>query len=91
MDRSLRRWLGVLIVLVLGCSLSLRAAEAMSVSPAVFDLQGEPGEKVMGSFLLKNDEERAVTYYFSLQSFTPDSETVAPVFLPFKETAGLPS
>lgn len=68
----------------------VHSAQAMQVKPAIFDLVAEPGQSVRGSFYVKNDENRAQKYFFSMQKFLPQGESGDQTFLPMTETKGLP-
>lgn len=63
---------------------------AMQVEPPIFDLVGEPGQTIKGSFTVKNEESRPEKYYFSMQKFLPQGESGDQTFLPPTELSGLP-
>lgn len=62
-------------------SMLIPAANATIVSPARLEIEGDPGETVMGKCSVINDSEAAQTYYSSTENFEAEGETGNPRFV----------
>lgn len=57
------------------------SANALTISPARLELNGDPGQVVSGEFILINEEGEDKTFYSSAQNFEAQGETGTPSFV----------
>ncbi len=60
-------------------------ASALTISPARFEIETDPGQEVRGEVLLMNEQAEAKTFYSSFENFEANGETGTPNFVPGKE------
>lgn len=69
--------------------LPLRVA-AFGVSPPIIEATIEPGAQLVGSMMVKNDEDGIQDFAFSIQKFIPSGTDGRQTFLPPTDKLGLP-
>lgn len=67
-----------------------QTAQAISVGPAIIDVQANPGSTQDFSFTVTNEEQESLSYAITIQKFIPQGEEGRTQFLPESDTNGLP-
>lgn len=60
-------------------------ARALTISPARFEIETDPGKRVTGEILLMNEQTEAKTFYSSFENFEANGDTGTPNFVPSKD------
>lgn len=60
-------------------------ARALTISPARFEIETDPGNVVKGEILLMNEQAEARTFYSSFENFEANGDTGTPNFVPGKD------
>lgn len=83
----LKFWKKVLIlpVLFLFVFFLPQKASALTISPARFEIETDPGQEVHGEVLLMNEQSEAKTFYSSFENFEANGDTGTPNFVPGKD------
>ena len=72
-----------LTVVMVGCAmlgLGMETARAVGVTPAILDLQLQPGEVVQRTVTVVNTEDTPRTFHFLRENFSPSDEPGIPLF-----------
>lgn len=73
-----------------GLFLVAPSAHALSVNPAIHDIEIDPGRTEVRNITLRNDETTSETYLITIQKFIPRGEFGQQEFLDPADTSGLP-
>lgn len=73
------------ILLTLAMLMAGIPAQALTVSPARFEVAGDPGTTLSGEIELFNEQEGTRTFYVSFENFEPKGDSGAPHFVGAKE------
>lgn len=76
-----------IILLVLGLNFFPSQSQALTISPAKFILEADPGETLETQMSVLNDHDTTLTFYPVFERYTTRGDE--PIFIP--ETTGLPS
>lgn len=79
----------ILVVFVLTIFFDAKISRALTVSPVLSELKGDPGQTVKFEVFLYNDQKETKTYYLDYQSFEAKDESGKPAL--FKSRIGLPT
>ncbi len=63
-------------------------AQALTITPIRFEVEGDPGQTITRDVLIKNEEEEARTYYISYANFEAAGESGTPSFVEPKDGIG---
>lgn len=66
------------------------AAHALTVQPAIEEVQADPGKGDTKFLKITNDEDSTQTFFVTIQKFVPKGENGQQEFLPLTDTKGLP-
>lgn len=80
------RTLGSVIWSLFLFAVSFSPAQALTVSPVLFDNTLDPGQNIQGSIRLMNETQGEQTYYASVQNFAPNGEEGQQTFLADDQT-----
>lgn len=58
------------------------ATDALTISPAKIEMNGDPGKMISGEFILMNEQSSSMTFYTSAENFEASGETGTPNFVP---------
>ncbi|KAA0206698.1 hypothetical protein EDM68_01165 [Candidatus Uhrbacteria bacterium] len=84
------RIIGGLSFLLVSCLFIVPHASALTVHPAIQDIEIDPGQTETRTVTLENDEATVQTYVFSIQKFVPKGEFGQQQFLDSSDMSGLP-
>lgn len=70
----------ILLFIVIG--ILPERVEALTISPARFEIETDPGTEVKGEILLTNEQSEAKTFYSSFENFEANGDTGTPNFVP---------
>jgi len=70
---------GLVVLFFLG--INVKDAHALSLAPALVEVDAEPGETLVQKLRLFNETDQAVTVYPSLENWQPQSDSSQPKFL----------
>ncbi len=80
----------VLGLVFVGVFATTAFASALSVNPAIHDVEIDPGQTKISNITLRNDEGGTETYLVTIQKFIPKGEFGQQEFLDPNNTSGLP-
>lgn len=67
--------------ILLGLFAPNQDAKALTVSPVRIELSGDPGENLVSDIVLLNEQDKAMTFYFSAENFEAQGEDGTPNFV----------
>ncbi len=76
------------IIIAFACSLFPNYADAVTVTPARFEIRGNPGETLNEEILLINETDKPETFYASFSNFEAQGESGSPAFVDPKDDLG---
>ncbi|MDQ3076931.1 MAG: hypothetical protein M3Q63_02685 [bacterium] len=71
----------IAFITVLGGYIAMGTAEALTISPARIEVDGDPGKTIEGKFFLVNEQEDTRTYFSSAENFEAQGESGTPNFI----------
>ncbi|MCX6779043.1 MAG: hypothetical protein NTU97_02325 [Candidatus Magasanikbacteria bacterium] len=77
-----------LFILLIGIFFISCDAQALSLSPALVKLELNPGETKIQIIKLFNETDQTISFYSSVENFTPDKKTNVPFFLGNQDPLG---
>jgi hypothetical protein len=81
LQRTTNAYKVVFSILLVALSFGIaQKAEALTISPARIEINGNPGAIVGGNLTLINEQNTTETFYSSYENFTAQGETGAPAF-----------
>lgn len=84
MTKHSRKFL-ILSALFLLVAIAPNGAEALTLSPARFEIETSAGNTVTGEIILLNEQSEAKTFYSSFENFEANGDTGTPNFVPGKD------
>lgn len=72
----------ITILLFIAIGILPENAQALTISPARFEIETDPGTEVKGEILLTNEQSEAKTFYSSFENFEANGDTGTPNFVP---------
>ncbi|HDQ22716.1 MAG TPA: hypothetical protein ENN28_01950 [Candidatus Uhrbacteria bacterium] len=78
---KIKKIIALFTLLLFGWLLMPLTADAITISPPIIELEAAKGDIIQQSLKVRNEENRAVTYYLSAERFIATGETGAPEFI----------
>lgn len=76
-----RTHIGVAALILIGFSLSVSTASALTISPVKVEVSGEPGQTLRGELELLNEQAEGKVFFSSFENFEPSGDSGSPKFV----------
>jgi hypothetical protein len=82
----MRLTLNKFIIIFFICSVLIpKSTNALTISPARFEIETDPGSEVRGEVILMNEQSEVKTFYSSFENFEANGDSGTPNFVPGNE------